>query len=381
MDKKANTLMNFEDRYGIEEGKIRWDNYILKLKKKKKNRIKDLDMPTFLKKYDTHQRINVCDSVLMTKMFEYKELIKEDFDAPRILSQLNKHFFNLRSPQALDYWRERGWSEDQSHHLVKQQNDKQARNLEWYITKFGKIKGLEEYKIVCNNMSYKSRLVDKFGIQDGGELYMVYIEKRKGISTLPYYISLYGEEIGYKRYNEKIKKLKSVNYKQIIIDTHGIAYFESMQLKKSKTLKSQYATNPESKQFKGLLLNNKISKISMELFTDIVLQNPLFLSSSFGEFEKTIFVEDSQIESLKATKFHPDFCYNDKIIEFYGDYWHFNPKLYSSEQNNVKCKREYDLNRLNYLRSQGFQIHVVWEHDYKKNKIKILNECLEFLKR
>lgn len=56
-------------------------------------------------------------------------------------------------------------------------------------------------------------------------------------------------------------------------------------------------------------------------------------------FEKTIYVDDIKIGELHATKFHPDFCYGDKIIEFYGDYWYFNPLIYKSTDKNVKYKK------------------------------------------
>lgn len=77
---------------------------------------------------------------------------------------------------------------------------------------------------------------------------------------------------------------------------------------------------------------------------------------------------------------------NNNIIEYNGDFWHMNPKTYNESDINAvskisgKDKWEYDRNKNEYAESAGYRILVVWERDYKKDKCKVIQECLDFLK-
>jgi len=65
----------------------------------------------------------------------------------------------------------------------------------------------------------------------------------------------------------------------------------------------------------------------------------------------------------------PDFLYGEKIIEFYGDYWH------SEERGTI----DRDIERENFIRDNGYGLLIVNENDFKTNENKILNECLYYL--
>lgn len=66
------------------------------------------------------------------------------------------------------------------------------------------------------------------------------------------------------------------------------------------------------------------------------------------------------------------------IIEYYGDYWHCNPKKYNGDyfnkKKNLPAKKiwEYDKNRLELIRTYGYNLEVVWESDFKNNNKLIL---------
>jgi len=69
------------------------------------------------------------------------------------------------------------------------------------------------------------------------------------------------------------------------------------------------------------------------------------------------------------------------LIEFNGDYWHCNPKLYNSDYMNKKkgmtAKElwEYDKQKTILGESKGFTVITIWEYDYKEKGIDfILNE-------
>ena len=89
----------------------------------------------------------------------------------------------------------------------------------------------------------------------------------------------------------------------------------------------------------------------------------------------------------KETKqaFAYDFMYKNKIIEFQGDYWHCNPKLYDKDfYNKVKQKTaqeiwEYDKIKLECANFYGYDVLYIWEHDYRNNKQETLQKCIDFL--
>ena len=75
---------------------------------------------------------------------------------------------------------------------------------------------------------------------------------------------------------------------------------------------------------------------------------------------------------IPGTKFHADGFHNNTIYEFYGDYWHGNPRIYSSDYYNHRSKDTMGnlytrtLTRHNKLLSIGYDVRFVWESDYDK---------------
>lgn len=69
-----------------------------------------------------------------------------------------------------------------------------------------------------------------------------------------------------------------------------------------------------------------------------------------------------------------------EIFEFYGDWWHGNPKLYPAETWNSLCKKTmgqlYDntMERENKLRALGYKLTVIWEQEWKLQKAATLIE-------
>jgi len=93
----------------------------------------------------------------------------------------------------------------------------------------------------------------------------------------------------------------------------------------------------------------------------------------------------SHFKDLGRT-FSYDFVYKNKVIEFNGDYWHCNPKKYNKNyfhkylQLSAFDVWERDKMKNNAIQEQGFDVLVIWEDDYKQNRNKVIQECIEFLK-
>ena len=101
------------------------------------------------------------------------------------------------------------------------------------------------------------------------------------------------------------------------------------------------------------------------------------------EYEKTIDCAGGK----RALK--PDFLYNNKIVEFYGDFWHANPDIYKEDdilnfgsiKQSAKNIWQKDLNNINFAKEQNYIVYILWENyiishtdnDIKKYILTLLN--------
>jgi G:T-mismatch repair DNA endonuclease (very short patch repair protein) len=60
------------------------------------------------------------------------------------------------------------------------------------------------------------------------------------------------------------------------------------------------------------------------------------------------------------------------IIEYFGDYWHCNPKKYDSNYFNMKKNKfawelwEYDKKKVELIKSYDYNLEIVWESDFNE---------------
>lgn len=78
-----------------------------------------------------------------------------------------------------------------------------------------------------------------------------------------------------------------------------------------------------------------------------------------------------------------DMIYNKLIIEYYGDYWHRNPKKYNIDHvSHKKTSQDIwnkDLKRLSLFNSIGYNTYIIWESDWKEDNNKVINELYNII--
>ncbi len=80
-----------------------------------------------------------------------------------------------------------------------------------------------------------------------------------------------------------------------------------------------------------------------------------------------------------------DLSVGTKIVEYNGDYWHCNPSKYDSlyvNQRTMKTAQqtwEDDKAKNDFAIALGYEVLVIWESDYLKDKEKTIQECIKFL--
>ena len=84
-----------------------------------------------------------------------------------------------------------------------------------------------------------------------------------------------------------------------------------------------------------------------------------------------------------------DYYLNGKIIEFYGDFWHANPAIYTAEDRVAKkgivaptAKEiwDNDAHRQKQIEALGYKVKIVWEKDYLDDPDSVIESCASFLK-
>lgn len=226
--------------------------------------------------------------------------------------------------------------------------------LKEFQDRFGEEEGLIKWTKRCQKTSYrfsKKYYIDTFGEKEGSIKWKEY-KLSMNKTSLKSFIDRYGDEIGIEKYNEYIKKMKYCNSKKYFIEKYG----EKIGIK-------EYNKVSKKRRFRKV----KYSKISQELFWEIYSKydnkDDIFFAELNEEF--LIYIFDDNLMYIEL-----DFKYGDKVIEFDGDYWH-----------STKKQKEKDQLRDKYLTSNGYKILRIKESDYKKNKEKIINECLLFLNK
>jgi len=127
--------------------------------------------------------------------------------------------------------------------------------------------------------------------------------------------------------------------------------------------------------------NKNWSNISQELFWNIY-------SEISEKYKKIYFGELNHEYSCGIRSKNFDFVVKDnkKVIEFNGDKWHANPKLYEEKEApfnfiglTAKEIWEKDNEKINLAKERGYDVLIIWETDYKNNKQKEINKCINFI--
>lgn len=145
---------------------------------------------------------------------------------------------------------------------------------------------------------------------------------------------------------------------------------------------------------KSLLENGNIkcgfSKISQELFHEILKNyDPLNAHSVYYATKN----KEYYISKKNKGFFSYDFVdlNRKKIIEYNGDEYHANPKKFSEndyphpfyKENGPTAKQiwERDEQKINIAREEGFEVLVIWDSEWRKDRVNTLKKCIDFISK
>lgn len=253
----------------------------------------------------------------------------------------NENFFKEKSIQSEQYWIKRGYNEDEA----KEKSIKVQKNI---VEKTLKKRHDNKHLYLDVNTTQIAYWVKRGYNEEESKLK---VSERQKTFNLDKCIKKYGETEGLRIWNERQMKWKK-------------------SLLENGNLKCGY------------------SKISQELFYillekyDIDERGNIYFATKNQEY----------YISMKNNVFYQyDFTdrKNKKIIEYNGDVYHANPDFYKigdtphpfRKNETFEYLRDKDKNKVDAAEEKGFSILTIWDSEYRKDPEKVIQECIDFLKK
>lgn len=250
------------------------------------------------------------------------EKIKEKFDE---LYENDKEYHNKRMPNQPIFWESRGYSKEESIKLAKETHQKGIDKI-WEYRRAHP----EKYKD-CNTTQIAYWMKKGFTEEESE----IKVSERQRTFTLDKCIEKLGKEKGHKRWLDR-QELWHKNYKK-----------------------------------------SNFSQISQELFWGIYnkLDSYWKIDIAFATIDENGKLDNSGKNNEERLRLDsivlPDFIdlKTNKVIEFNGSYYH----------SMSKERIEADNNRTEMLERYGYKLLHIDELNYKQNKEKVIQECIDFL--
>lgn len=267
-------------------------------------------------------------------------------------------------------------------------------SLESFIRRHGEVEGRKKFEAYSNRQAYtcskeymtiekgmtekqwkdfntnractKKNFIKRYGQQLGEKKWLEYCQREAYAgNSLEYFIEKLGQEAGTKKYIQ-------------------------VNMEKQLTLQNfvrKYGPIDGPKKFDKLKHKN-YSACSQELFFELDRRLGKLAEKSAFELKNGEASLAIEIDG-KPRVVRPDYLLGNKIIEFYGDLWHANPKKYAPDDivilpyglDEIIAKDVWkrDKAREESLKNSGYQVKVIWENDYKLKTAEIIDECCRFL--
>lgn len=264
--------------------------------------------------------------------------------------KIENHIRTLR-PVNVEFWIKSGYSEEEA---ILQIEGQKMVSLRGCIARFGEKEGIKKWKERESKRSAAGKL---------------------GSANIQYWLNKGFDE---KESKQMISKRQKTFSLRTCIEKYGpeegLVKFKERQVKWQKTL------------YKNGKLKSGYSEVSQELFynliegVDINDVNYFLFAKKGGEF---VLSDNNGFYRYDFTDLK-----NKKIIEYNGDDYHANPNKYKSYdfpnpfRKDLSAKEIWvkDNKKIQLANSNGFDVLVIWDSEYKKNKEEIINKCKNFLK-
>lgn len=230
-----------------------------------------------------------------------------------------------------------------------------SNTKESIINKYGTGVGEEKWaqyqqqQALTNTFEYKA---EKYNLSENE--FDQYNKSRA--ATLQNFICRYGEDIGLHKWDDYCERQRYTTTIEYFIEKSGneLGVLQYQNFCIGRNMGSKLQSKIELAAFNELML------LLEDLQLSIRLPNPHIGPYDYGNL---------------ITK---------KLVEFYGTYWHADPRFFKNDhmftQKNQTADQIHsrDQAKRTYAINQGFQVFVIWEHDWCKNKATVLRNIKEW---
>lgn len=326
----------------------------IKSEEEKEKKIKFLMSLGFSFEESNKMRLKVssCNSYLY---WMYKDNLTE-VEAKNKVSELQK----IKSPRCVEYWISKGFNLEESKVKVSNYQDNVSLKVD---------EDVEKYKKRCENRkNNKEKYILLYGEEIGFKKWED--KKKRSKITIENLIRIYGEEIGMSKWEQYINRQKTSQSEEKLMQKHG--YEKAINIINNRKNLSKLCVEKFQTTGDFKYLNNNYSKSSQKLFWSIYNNLPDHLK------EKCYFKElnhEYVLISDSGTCYLFDFVISgiNLCIEFNGDFWHANPNKYKPDDF-IFEKRASDIwkndeTKIQTLKSKrNIDTIIVWESDWANNK-------------
>jgi hypothetical protein len=371
-------------RYDNEIIKKEMNNLLLKLKNQDGVVSYSLMRSWLIKNYNFKSK----------KWGELQYWVERGWSEENAVEELKRRNSEIKNRNRLceEYWVNKGYSKDEA---KKQISIQQQKSSKFVKTRHGKSKKMlrekgyneEDVKRICLTPSNIQFWVNK-GFSENQAKELISKNQSKASKHVNYQKRILPTNLEYwinKDFSEEESKQKVSEYQSTFSLKKCIEKYGEHEGKKR-------FTERQNKWLNSLLTNGNMvigfSKISQELFYkiletyDIIDREKIYFATHNREY--TIEKENGGVWLYDFTDLK-----NKKIIEYNGDDYHGNPNKYNEYDNpnpfrkkiTAKEMWEKDEKKLSQAHNHGFEVLVIWDSEYRwGNKQEIINKCINFLK-
>jgi len=332
---------------------------------------------------------NEKGKLVVTKMRAiHRDLVNEDIKIKpkKCLECITKKYGKISRGYSK---KERQWIYEMSDEEVNNYAKKFGVTLENQIKKYGKEEGTRRYNEYCkkqaltNTFEYKK---EKYGMSE--EEFKEYNQSRA--CTLENLIKRHGEKVGREKWSKYVETQRHAGcsleyFKEKYGDKEGEKKYKEVNKMKLPTVSNfirKYGEKIGKEKYNSFISKNGIgSSIEANNFFKDLIENTNIknVKYSLDNDEYMLYDED------KKKWYLYDFVLEDKklVIEYNGDIWHGNPKLFNESDKPNPYKKDLtakeiwkqDKEKLDFIKNKGFKVLVIWSSDKDK-----LQKAIDFLK-
>ena len=187
-----------------------------------------------------------------------------------------------------------------------------------------------------------------------------------------------------KEAKQKVSERQNTFTLEKCIDKYGVEEGTRIYIERQKN----WSNTMEDKYKHGLFNRtpNFVSKFEKDMVDSIIEE--LLLDLDIDDiycYKNRQFILKNDNEECKNNRFLYDFKFENKIIEFNGDYWHMNPDIYDSDfvnpYTNLSSEEKWKFDEIKFecAVQNGYDVLTIWESEYNENREATIQKCISFL--